>query len=565
MRKLVTILIVTFAAISCGNIRDAHNILLDIETFINERPDSALVILNSFDASFLENRSVWAHHSLLHAQAKDKCYIDETDDSLMTQVVNYYENKRDKEKLFKAYYYLGRIQYNAGDYAESMLSYTKAEQVIDKVDDDFFKGLLYAQLGMLNQKYYDYHKALEMYMLAFEYYKSAGLLSHQFYAKLNIGYIFHELKSYEDAERLFKEIILWSYDNKQDILCQTALECLITLYDEIGRNNDSIELINGEYGSLFKESPYVLRTKAYKMAMNGQIQAIDIIRNRVWFYTNTLEDTVHNYIYECRINKLLGRYEDALEGYEKVYYIKDTLLYASLQHPLLYVKNKYLQAEYENASLYIKSQRTKTITGIIMVFWLLITVVVYVRKKIKIKDLEIRNYVEAAEDLEKSLLAKREELERISIDMGNIDKELKESNSFISSLFFKQYELLNKLTSTYYETHGCNKDKEAIYRQVSNEIERMSSDKICIQQLEELVNCYKGNIMYLIRESLPNLTEMEYRLLCYLCVGFSAKAISIFTGDSTNNIYVKKYRLKTDIMKLDEDTRDLILAAINSR
>ena len=71
--------------------------------------------------------------------------------------------------------------------------------------------------------------------------------------------------------------------------------------------------------------------------------------------------------------------------------------------------------------------------------------------------------------------------------------------------------------------------------------------------------------MYLIRESLPNLTEMEYRLLCYLCVGFSAKAISIFTGDSTNNIYVKKYRLKTDIMKLDEDTRDLILAAINSR
>ena len=118
MRKLVTILIVTFAAISCGNIRDAHNILLDIETFINERPDSALVILNSFDASFLENRSVWAHHSLLHAQAKDKCYIDETDDSLMTQVVNYYENKRDKEKLFKAYYYLGRIQYNAGDYAE---------------------------------------------------------------------------------------------------------------------------------------------------------------------------------------------------------------------------------------------------------------------------------------------------------------------------------------------------------------------------------------------------------------------------------------------------------------
>ena len=116
MRKLITILILTLTAISCGKIKDAHNTLNDIETFINERPDSALVILNSFDASFLENRSVWAQHSLLHAQAKDKCYIDETYDSLMTQVVHYYEGKRDKEKLFKAYYYLGRIQYNAGLY-----------------------------------------------------------------------------------------------------------------------------------------------------------------------------------------------------------------------------------------------------------------------------------------------------------------------------------------------------------------------------------------------------------------------------------------------------------------
>ena len=166
MRKLITILIITLAAISCGKIKDAHNTLNDIETFINERPDSALTILDSFDTSLLDNKSVWAHHSLLHAQAKDKCYIDETNDSLMTQVVNYYEGKRDKERLFKAYYYLGRIQYNAGAYAASMLSYTKAEQLIDKIDDEFIKGLLYAQLGMLHQKYYDYPRSLDAFNTA---------------------------------------------------------------------------------------------------------------------------------------------------------------------------------------------------------------------------------------------------------------------------------------------------------------------------------------------------------------------------------------------------------------
>lgn len=69
--------------------------------------------------------------------------------------------------------------------------------------------------------------------------------------------------------------------------------------------------------------------------------------------------------------------------------------------------------------------------------------------------------------------------------------------------------------------------------------------------------------MSTIRTYLPNLTEMEYRLLCYWCAGFSGKAISIFTGDTTNNIYVKKSRIKEDILKLtDESIKSKILNAI---
>ena len=123
----------------------------------------------------------------------------------------------------------------------------------------------------------------------------------------------------------------------------------------------------------------------------------------------------------------------------------------------------------------------------------------------------------------------------------------------------------NKLTSTYYETHGCNKDKEAIYKYVSREIESLSSDKKAIQQLEDLVNLYRGNIMALIRQELPSLTEMEFRLLCYFCAGFSAKAISIFTGDTTNNIYVKKSRIKDEIQKLDAKIAEQILGVISSK
>lgn len=69
--------------------------------------------------------------------------------------------------------------------------------------------------------------------------------------------------------------------------------------------------------------------------------------------------------------------------------------------------------------------------------------------------------------------------------------------------------------------------------------------------------------MNTIRTHLADLTEMEYRLLCYFCAGFSAKAISVFTGDTTNNIYVKKSRIKDRILELkDEDIKRKILDAI---
>ena len=565
MRKLITILIVTLSAISCGNIRDAHNTLNDIETFINERPDSALTILNSFDTSLLDHKSIWAHHSLLHAQAKDKCYIDETNDSLMTQVVNYYEGKRDKEKLFKAYYYLGRIQYNAGDYAESMLSYTKAEQLIDKIDDDFIKGLLYAQLGMLNQMYYDYTSSMDAYESAQTFYKNAGEIVHQYYIKLNIGQLYQELKQYGMSEKLLCEVMYWAYDNNYNLLCQEALEFLTTLYDETSQTDKSNTLLNSQYIDICSTSLPIIQTQALSLAKNNDLSSIDLIDkcNLLIQYT---EDTISNNYYRYRIYKELGYYKDALDNYEQMIHLQDSTTFSALQLPLQEVKNNYLQAENRYMQLKVKMHKNQKYFVILILCISICCLTLYFRRKIQKKHTEMLGYIEVATDLEKILMEKCQEVEDISNSLDAIDSELKTSEGYISEMFYKQYELLNKLTSTYYETHVCNKDMEAIYKQVSLEIERLSSDKKSIRQLENFVNRYKGNIMTTIRTHLPNLNEMDYRLLCYLCAGFSAKAISIFTGDSTNNIYVKKSRIKDIIVELkDENVKREILEAITVR
>lgn len=552
-------------AISCGKIKDAHNTLNDIETFINERPDSALTILDSFDTSLLENKSVWAHHSLLHAQAKDKCYIDDTNDSLMTQVVNYYEGKRDKEKLFKAYYYLGRIQYNAGDYASSMLSYTKAEQLIDKIDDEFIKGLLYAQLGMLHQKYYDYPRSLDAFNTAAKHYELAGKTAHKYFAKLNIGQVYQELKDYTAAEVLLSEVMSWSYENDFVQLCQEALEFLITLYDETDQEAKISSLTNSVYADYCGSSLQVIQIRAFELSKQNNASSIDMLNEADAYLQHTV-DTISNYYYKYRVHKQFGQYKEALFNHEQMINVQDAQTSTVLKHPLLSIKNDYIQAENKYMQLKVKMHKTQKHFAIIILCISICCITIYFRRRIQEKNTEMLGYIEVATDLEKTLIEKCQEIESISNNLGVIGSELKTSEGYISEIFYKQYELLNKLTSTYYETHVCNKDMEAIYKQVSLEIERLSSDKKAISQLENFVNRYRRNIMNTIRTHLPDLTNMDYRLLCYLCAGFSAKAISIFTGDSTNNIYVKKSRIKDAILKLkDEKVKRDILEAITIR
>ena len=64
--------------VGCSD-RQMHGLLNDIETYIQEKPDSALIVLSSVDKAELNTKSLRAHFALLYAMALDKNWIDTTD------------------------------------------------------------------------------------------------------------------------------------------------------------------------------------------------------------------------------------------------------------------------------------------------------------------------------------------------------------------------------------------------------------------------------------------------------------------------------------------------------
>lgn len=91
MNKFIALIISVFVLfISCDN-RQTKALLQDVETYIQERPDSALRVLRKVDSLTLNTKALRARYSVLFAMALDKNYIDTTALSILEPTVAYYE------------------------------------------------------------------------------------------------------------------------------------------------------------------------------------------------------------------------------------------------------------------------------------------------------------------------------------------------------------------------------------------------------------------------------------------------------------------------------------------
>lgn len=150
MRSIAAILSI-FLFVGC-NINRTSKVLADVESYISDRPDSALCVLESLDSDVLNTRRLRAHHALLHAMALDKNYIDVTDDSLANVAVNYYQKHGKTKYLARSLYYKALAHYYAKDYEVAIVDATRAENIARESDSLYlgFTKVLQADIYISN-------------------------------------------------------------------------------------------------------------------------------------------------------------------------------------------------------------------------------------------------------------------------------------------------------------------------------------------------------------------------------------------------------------------------------
>lgn len=565
MRHYISIIILALCLVACNRHSEHWETLSQVESYMDEKPDSALAVLEHINISELKGKEERARYALLYTQAKDKNYIDETDLSLICEAQKYYKESDNVRYRFLSLYYYGRVLCNNSDFHKAIIAYTEAEALLEKLGDENLSGLLYVQIGNIYRITHDYDKCLEAYKSAYNHYSKAKLDSHMAYSLLDIGIAYWNLTDTAIAEEYFTQSLMMAKALNDEYLERICYENLFVLYDEIDKNekctNIAFELNEKFNSSLF--SPVCLASMASYNAKIGDYESIDKYLIEAWNGTQNKSDSIALYFQSANIMKIIGNTDKALDYFEKGINLQNEELRYAMQQPIVSIQKDYFQNQAEYNSYRLKKNLLIYLSLSIIALLVLLIVFMHIRHRFLLKDLEISKYIDFAADLQVSLQDKEAKLTEISEHISAKEEayslQINEMSRHIAELFRKQYELLDKLSNTYYETHIFNKEKESIYEQVKSEINKFANDNKSMAKLEKIVNTYKNNVMFLVREELPNISERDIKLLCYIYAGFSAKSISIFIGETTGNILTRKHRLRTKIARLNTPSMQIML------
>lgn len=541
----------SFLLVSCDN-RQTKSLLQDVETYIQERPDSALRVLRKVDSLTLNTKALRARYSVLFAMALDKNYIDTTALSILEPTVAYYEKFGSPKDKMLSYYYLGRIYSNRKDYPNAVIFYSQALRESSEYDY-YHRGLIYAASADAYNASFNDEEELRNTILAYECFEKIGDKDLDL-SLYKVAQAYHNNERFDVADSLYS--LVYSGKDSTSRLALYAMEDLVSndLYQEkqdVERDLELLEYVAEHRGNLSLESYYEY---AYLLLLAGkESEAENILSQLSNREANGKTMEIRYRIAECK-----GQYEEAL-----------ALLKSMLSHQNDVVKKKLAQSVFKAQSDYYRltaevSEQKSTISNqrsiIILITGLMIIALLYVifmkRKSTLIREKD--RLTQAVEESERLLETVRNraneeksEREKDILDLKSRNEreqdKIKDLREMYVALYQKRFSEIGK----YYDaasSHRLESIKEKAYHDVISStqalFEEIASGSEGQKKFEARINADLDDIVSKIRSDFPKLKDDDIRFICYLIVGFDTSTISFLMDISKENVRVKKHRLR---------------------
>ena len=527
MRKYFAIILPLFC-LACTSL-DVRRTLNDVESYIMERPDSALAVLDSIDRTLLSSDRNRAHHALLHAMALDKNFIDVSNDSIAQIAVGYYSRRGSDRHYARSLYYLGVAYYYQGAYDKAILELTKAERVAMQCDSLYW-GMTKSFQARAYDRTYNNKEELNCLLDAYRIYDEIGDVYKKQAVNLRLANLYSAISNYDKSEIMFKDII---ESPTADSLIKSYALCGYAFMNVV---RSELGLALDIYDGILNDTPDIMTQQhywayAYALSASGRKEESKVLiaglddnnsDSKYWLYRIYDEDK---------------QYYDALKCLEESNLLDDEEIENTLSQSLSLTQRNYYKSQLQLAE-YKAKNRIKTVIVILAVSALLVILIVFLAlRRIRLQNEEKERYLQYAAEIRLQLQKAKSE------DYPSLKKRYLD-------LYKTRFETIGAIYEQCSLSTGMENAEHLIYEKVQSMVSDFRNEISDTEEFEAMLNADLDDVVSRLRNEVPRIKQVDVSMFCFMAIGFDVTTISHLMNVSMNTIYIRKSRLRQKIEEL---------------
>ena len=574
MKKLPLVLLAIvslFVLAGCHGDKQYDDLLQQADSIMNINDDSAKVAIKLLDKAKPQlndfSKAQRMRYQLLYHKAMNKADISFSSDSIMKNVVAYYEKHGTSNERMLAYYMLGCVYRDIHEAPLALEYYNKATEQADTVSQDCDYSTLYriySQMGVLFEKQYLFNQEFIAYNKATKY---------AYMAKDTLNALLCYMNSYIDLNQ--NDSIIARNLHAANLLRKHGYNYYANMafgsnYPYYIKKNDYIKAkeafeeykkINFEGNSNYKDaSAYLLYNQGMYYLFANQLDSAHISFQKSYIYAQSYSNKcaatkgLAKYYTKTNHSALAAKYALLSSEYNdsSLYELRESQL-QQMQAMYDYSRNQKLAKEAE----YKAKQRLNTIYLIIISSCLILLSAVYIYRK----NIRKRNHkLLVAQRLYKASILKLQTTKTELAHLKNLNETkiaalIKEKEAVIENL---QKEI-NQYESIYSGRNLVEINKQLmdtfVYKKLAY-IECHPQEKITDETWDNLEETLEGMIPSLANIKLK-LSKKEYRICLLTRLHFSPSAISCFMQCNLPDISMSRKRMLSKLCEKDGKPKEL--------
>ena len=533
---------------SCTPLRNRKT-LNDMEALMPERPDSALAVLRVLQPRDLPGLHVRPLHALLLSEALDKNYIDLTDDSLALAANNYYGEHGSQLHRLKSWYYLGRIRFNSGNYAEAVICYNKALEKAESLENNHYIGLINREIANAYSEVWDDYHAEQYIRKSVNAFTMAGEERYAAYSQLARARMLRKHGDFEECESILDEMLESVGDDYiiSSIYELKGLNALSHVEPRIDAYLDYFE--KAHFGSVLPLNATRFATLAYAQQLAGNSDSSDYYLNKAKLSMQSKEDSIAVTYSGFRLASLRMDYKCAVDYLKEYLNLQDPAISKGLEQSVSFYQSTFYQNESRLNAM--KTRVTALSYGIVVL--LLAMLAFYLLSTNRKHRMRIIEEMARTEEVKEEIV----ELKRKQTGMNSAMAALFENRMKILQTLSDQYDLLEDKRQKKMKAEGRELFKDEIIALFKKNMKELRNDKDISMSMEGLLDDWKDGIMRKFKnvfgEDSPSgirMSKEDFDLAPFFFSGMKQKTISYLTNHTEHSIKERKRRIKQKIVAL---------------